>query len=175
MRAAALALAAVFAAAPLAGAAQSPTASTVAPTADPKDVASVDAITAALYAVISGPAGAKRDWNRLRSLFRPEGRMVPVVPRKEGGYATVVLTVEDYIARSGPRIEVEGFFERETFKRVERYQNIAHVFSGYDGRVTADGPVIMKGVNSFQLMFDGQRWWIANLIWDGTTPPGAPR
>ena len=35
------------------------------------DVASPDAIIAAAYDVISGPAGQKRDWNRMRSLFYP--------------------------------------------------------------------------------------------------------
>ena len=37
--------------------------------ARPADVASIDAIMRAVYEVISGPAGQKRDWNRMRSLF----------------------------------------------------------------------------------------------------------
>jgi hypothetical protein len=35
------------------------------------DVESIDAIIAAAYDVISGPAGQKRDWDRERSLFYP--------------------------------------------------------------------------------------------------------
>lgn len=140
------------------------------PAAAPADVASTNAITAALYDVISGPAGQKRDWPRLRSLFRPEARFVPVVA-KDGGFDTRVLTVEDYIARSGPRLEAEGFFERETSRREERYQNIAHVFSGYEARLMVGGPVIARGVNSIQLMHDGTRWWILNLAWDQERPP----
>ena len=42
--------------------------------ADPRDVESIDAIIAAAYDVISGPAGQKRDWNRERSLFYPGAR-----------------------------------------------------------------------------------------------------
>jgi len=34
--------------------------------ANPRDVESIDAIIAATYDVISGPAGQKRDWNRER-------------------------------------------------------------------------------------------------------------
>ncbi len=45
--------------------------STPRPTAKPSDVESVDAILKALYDVISGPAGQKRDWDRFRSLFLP--------------------------------------------------------------------------------------------------------
>ena len=39
------------------------------PAAHPQDVASVDAIIAALYDVISGDSGVVRDWDRFRSLF----------------------------------------------------------------------------------------------------------
>src|SRR5437764_9024260 len=45
--------------------------------ADPRDVGSIDAIIAAAYDVISGPAGQKRDWNRERSLFFPVARIMP--------------------------------------------------------------------------------------------------
>src|SRR5688572_26940736 len=57
-------------------AAQTPAAApaTQAPAADPKDVATMDAIVAALYDVISGPAGQKRNWDRFRSLFVPGAR-----------------------------------------------------------------------------------------------------
>ncbi len=50
-------------------------------TARPDDVKSMDAILAALYDVISGPAG-KRDWDRLRSLFHPNARMIPCAGRR---------------------------------------------------------------------------------------------
>ena len=47
------------------------------PEADPADVESIDAIIAALYDVISGPIGEKRDWDRFRSLFVPDARLIP--------------------------------------------------------------------------------------------------
>ena len=46
------------------------------------DVASVDAIITALYDVISGPAGGKRDWDRFRSLFIPEARLISSGPKR---------------------------------------------------------------------------------------------
>src|ERR1043165_2967002 len=68
--------------------AQSPTASSTpqapaagtpmqTPAADPKDVATMDSIVAALYDVISGPGGQKRNWDRFRSLFVPGARLIP--------------------------------------------------------------------------------------------------
>lgn len=60
------------------------------PAARAADVASIDAIIAALYDVISGPAGAPRDWDRMRSLFAPEGRMGAVGARPDGDRKSVV-------------------------------------------------------------------------------------
>src|SRR5580658_7280184 len=42
---------------------------------NPSDVDTVEHLVAALYDVISGPAGKPRDWDRFRSLFLPDGRL----------------------------------------------------------------------------------------------------
>jgi hypothetical protein len=49
------------------------------------------------YDVISGPAGKKCDWDRMRSLFVPGARLIPTGPRPTGGYGSRVLTVDEYI------------------------------------------------------------------------------
>src|SRR5271168_1097062 len=72
-------------------------AATPPPAARPADVASPDAIMAATYDVISGPAGQQRDWDRFRSLFVPGACLIPVVPRKTGGgFDTRVITPDEY-------------------------------------------------------------------------------
>lgn len=141
------------------------------PPASPADVASLDAIMTAVYDVISGPAGQLRSWDRMRSLFVPGARLIPAVPKKEGGAEARVLSVEDYIARSGPRMEKDGFFEREIARKVERFGNIAHVFSTYESRRTQnDAKPFARGINSFQLLKDGDRWWIVTIYWDSERP-----
>ncbi|HYM00656.1 MAG TPA: hypothetical protein VEZ90_17005, partial [Blastocatellia bacterium] len=47
------------------------------PQADRHDVDTMDHIMAAVYDVISGPAGQKRNWDRMRSLFVPGARLIP--------------------------------------------------------------------------------------------------
>ena len=54
------------------------------PAAAAKDVDSIDSIVAALYDVISGPAGKARDWNRMRSLFIPGAKLIPTGARPGG-------------------------------------------------------------------------------------------
>ncbi|MGZ4815450.1 MAG: hypothetical protein ACXVZV_08580 [Terriglobales bacterium] len=63
--------------------------------------------------------------------------------------------------------------EREIHRVTERFGNIAHVWSTYESRRTPDGPVIARGINSIELFWDGNRWWIANAIWDQETPTKA--
>ena len=74
------------------------------PAAKPEDVASIDAIINARYASISGPAGHARDWNRLRSPFLPEARMMPGGKRPADEVKSRMRGVGDY-APSGPVIE----------------------------------------------------------------------
>ena len=156
---------------------QSPTSAATAqtPAADPKDVATMDAIISAVYDVISGPAGQKRNWDRFRSLFVPGARLIPTGRNPQTGeVASRVRTPEEYITRSAPLLEQNGFFEREISRRTEKFGNIAHLFSTYESRHKAeDEKPFARGINSFQLMNDGKRWWIVTIFWqaeDDKTP-----
>lgn len=140
------------------------------PEARPADVASIDAIAAAVYDVISGPAWQKRDWDRMRSLFVPGARLIPVTQAGTSRSARV-LSVEDYITRSSAILEKDGFFEREIARRSEKFGDIAQLFSTYESRRKAEDPVpFIRGINSFQLMNDGKRWWIVTIFWQAERP-----
>ena len=140
------------------------------PPAAPEDVASIDAIIAAVYDVISGPAGQARDWQRFESLFAPGARLIPTRTR-DGGADAVVLTPAEYAQRSGPSLERNGFFEVEIARRTEQFGNIAHLFSTYESRRTAADPEpFARGINSMQLLRDGDRWWIVTIFWDSERP-----
>ncbi len=140
--------------------------------ADPADVASIDAIMKAVYDVISGDAGKPRDWDRFRTLFHKDARLIPSGKNAQTNVvAARVLSPEDYIKRAAPNMEKEGFFEREKARRVEIYGNIAHVFSTYESfRSLSDKKPFMRGINSFQLFNDGTRWWVITIFWQGETP-----
>ena len=137
--------------------------------ANPSDVSSLDAIIAAAYDVISGPAGRKWDWERERSLFVPGARLIPTAmePGKTaGGLSPQLLTVDDYIARVEAYFAKEGFYEREVARRVEQFGRIAHVWSTYESRHhPGDAKPFMRGINSIQLFDDGARWWIVTIYW----------
>jgi hypothetical protein len=123
------------------------------------DRAGIDATMKAVYGVISGPAGQKRDFDKMRALFAP-GALLRVIGPKgiRGG------TLEDYIAKSGPVLEKEGFTEKELARRTEVYGNLASVWSSYDGR-TASGSFHERGINSFQLVKVDGKWLVASILW----------
>lgn len=139
--------------------------------ADPSDVESVDAIVAAVYDVISGPAGEARDWDRWRSLYIPEARIISVSPRSEGGFSHLVWTPEDYVRIAGPSLEQRGFFEDEIGRTQEEFGPVVHLFSAYQSRRTRDDPEpYSRGINSFQLMHDGGRWWVVTIYFTSERP-----
>jgi hypothetical protein len=147
---------------------QSTTETPAMPAANPADVASMDAIIAAVYDVISGPAGKKRDWDRMRSLFIPGARLIPTGPRPAGGYGSRVLTVDEYIGRASGVFDKEGFYEKEVARQTELFGQIAHAFSTYESRHSPDeAKPFQRGINSIQLMNDGKRWWIVTIFWQG--------
>src|SRR5215831_9172006 len=105
--------------------------------ANPADVSSVNAIIAAVYDVISGPAGQKRNWDRMRTLFIPEAHMIATGKRANGEFVKRVMSVEDYINNSGPVLEKDGFFEKEIGRKTEEYGNIVQLFSTYESKRAA--------------------------------------
>ena len=145
---------------------------TLAPVANPRDVESIDAIIAAVYDVISGPAGQPRDWNRFRSLMSPHARLIPTgISRATGQAVHPALTADEYVSQVGPQLESGGFYERELGRKVERYGNIVHLMSAYDSKRTLqDAQPFTRGVNSFQLWFDGRRWWVLTIFWEAESP-----
>ncbi|KGI78414.1 hypothetical protein LF63_0107025 [Oleiagrimonas soli] len=136
------------------------------PPARASDVKSMNAIMHAVYDVISGPAGQARDWDRFRSLFLPGARLIAVQRDKQGADHALTLTPETFAEKAGPYMREHGFFERETHRSVDRYGAVAQVFSTYASRhAKSDAKPFQRGINSFQLYYDGHRWWVVTIYW----------
>ena len=142
------------------------------PVAKPEDVHSIDAIVNALYSVISGPKGQARDWDRMRSLFLPDGRLIPARADRDTHRAdAIILSIDGYIERSSPTMTASGFFERGIHNDVEQFGNIAHVWSTYESRHdSSDAMPFARGINSIQLLKSGDRYYIIEVVWDSERP-----
>jgi len=142
------------------------------------DVDSVDHLVAALYNVISGSAGQRRDWDRFRSLFLPDGLLgairpdAPATSDQPARKSDIVFrSPEGYVERNDPYFKTHGFFERSIANRVEEFGNLVHVWSTYESRHAADdAKPFTRGVNSIQIVHAQGRYWLASVLWDDERP-----
>lgn len=133
------------------------------------DVESIDAIITAVYDAISGDAGEARNWDRFNSLFVADASLSLVAASVEG-FTRYVTNPQTYGITSGPILERDGFHEEEIHRVTEQYGQIAHVFSTYTSkRNKQDAEPFARGINSFQLMYDGSRWWVVSIFWQSET------
>ena len=140
------------------------------PMADPADVESIDAIITAVYESISGDAGVPRDWDRFRSLFLPQARLMQVTSQhgQNGRSSSVAsITPDEFATNASGSFAAEGFYENEIGSVTEQYGDIAHRFSSYASFRTDDPEEepFNRGINSFQLLYDGDRWWVLSIFW----------
>ncbi len=136
-----------------------------------RDAQHIETAVAAIYACISGPAGAPRNWARFRYLHRSDARSLRTVVDADGRPRAEAFDVEAYIANVEPFFAKNDFFEIEIAHRIERFGQVAHVWSLYEARSAPDSPTLLKrGANSIQLFHDGARWWIVSTIWDNERP-----
>lgn len=131
----------------------------------------MDGILTALYESISGPKDAPRDWERFRTLFGPNARMIPTGVGQNGRANLRNWSLDEYIAAAAPGLMARGFFEREIGRTTTSFGNVHHVMSVYDSKFTlADEKPFQRGINSIQLFHGGERWYILTVMWDSERP-----
>jgi hypothetical protein len=136
------------------------------------DVRSIGAIMIAIYDVISGPAG-ERDWNRFRSLMLPQARLTESSVDEHGKHIVHLWSVDEFIATTKPLFAANPFYEHAIVNRVERFGNVAQVFTSYASRSEPSATPFQRGINSMQLVYDGKRWWVLSILWDIDRPGNA--
>jgi hypothetical protein len=134
------------------------------------DVGTIDSVITTLYAVISGPVGAPRQWDRFHSLMHPQARLIPTGCDTAGACRARIMTPAEYQQRADSLLVALGFTELELKRTTERYGAIAHAFSSYQSFRRGETTPFSRGINSIQLFWDGQRWWIMSIFWDAERP-----
>ena len=124
-----------------------------------------------MYAMISGPTGP-RDWSRHHNCFHPEGRMVRTWIDEQGRPAHKTMSLEEYARDTAPYFATNDFFEIEIARRIDRFGNVAHVWSAYEARSAPDeAEPERRGVNTIQLVKDAEKGWrIIHMCWDNERP-----
>lgn len=74
-------------------------------------------------------------------------------------------TIADFIELMNDPYYEQGFLEQEINKVYDEYNGIAQVFQSFYAK-DAEG-IEERGINSYQLVFFNDRWWIVSLLWIG--------
>jgi len=130
--------------------------------ADSRAVTSIDGIVNEVLNIISGEQGKQRDWEQFRNLFLPTAQFAVLYHKDNGSKLINTLTLEEFVRMAGQAYQNDGFLEYEISQHVDEYNGIAQVFQSYYAK---ELEIEEKGINSFQLVHDGKRWWIFNVLW----------
>src|ERR1700688_1569521 len=128
------------------------------------DAQTIDSLMHALYECVTCNPGATPQFERDRALFVENPLIYADRP---GGMRR--LTLDEWMAGAEP-ILTQGFYEAEIARREMRFGRIAHVTSVYETRLRKDAPLLKRGINSLQLLWEGERWWILSVVWDNERP-----
>jgi hypothetical protein len=115
-----------------------------------------DGIPAALDAAITGPAD--KDRACMKALLIPEAR---VMFGTDGVPSYSIQTLDDWIARVKARGHVT-LEEKQVKFHIERYGNIAHLWSSYALR--SDGKQVARGINSIQAINEAGGWRVTSIL-----------
>jgi hypothetical protein len=120
-----------------------------------------------LYAVISFEDGDDPNWAGLEAVFSKHARITRITP--EG---TDHLDASSFLAMTRNMVEIgayTSFYEFEVARSVERFGDIAQVWSLYETRRNKDArEALGRGVNSIQLIREQDTWRVLGLLWDET-------
>jgi hypothetical protein len=137
--------------------------------AAPADVKSVDAIMHATYDVISGPQGEARNWPRFLSLFAPGARLIRTAHDSTGTHLAV-MTPQEFVDHATVVLAKMPFYEGEISRKEDTFGAVTQIFSTYASHhAPADKP-FARGINSFQLFYDGTRYYVVTIYWDAERP-----
>jgi len=129
-------------------------------------VSTLDGILKAYYDVVTVKKGEKVSYQRDSCLHIKNAGVGILETGKDGKIKLHYITLKAYHKSSDAQLEKEGFYEVEISRKVEHFGAVYHVWSTYETRHTADGPIIGRGINSIELYFDGTRFWITSWSFD---------
>ncbi len=118
-----------------------------------------EGIPAAFDAAFSGPAD--KDRACMKALLIPEARLMFVSLGTDGAPTYRLESLDDWTARTKAR--GHALLEEKQLKyHVERYGNIAHLWSSYELHI--DGKQGPRGINSIQAIKEAGGWRVTGIL-----------
>lgn len=129
---------------------------------DTNIVKTIEGTIGETYKIITGERGKNRNWEAFRQLFTPDAQISVLVHDTTGRGIVKTYTLEEFVRIGMKYYEEDGFIEYPLKTIIHEYNGIANVFQSYYAK---ELDIEEEGVNSLQLIFDGERWWITSILW----------
>lgn len=128
------------------------------------DWASPRSIVQALHETVSAGPGEDRDWDRYRDLFL-DGAKFSMAIRSARMPGIMAATPEELIDQTEASYASTGFHEIPLVVEIAEFGAMAVVTNSFEVRLRRDDPEpLLRGLNHFQLLHDGERWWIVSNV-----------
>lgn len=128
----------------------------------------IEGITDKMIELISGDIGEERDWDEYRNLFLPTAQKKSIGTAKDGSKRVRVSNLEEFVRNVGPLYARDGFEEYAIGLTINEFNGIATAFQSYYCKNLL-GTYEKRGINSYQLVYKDDRWWIANTLFTSET------
>lgn len=124
-----------------------------------------EGVAAKMLEFISFEKDEVKDWDEYRNLFLPGAQKLSFRPKDGESLRRQVsaMNIEEFVRYAGPGYPKSGFEEYVIGLDVKEFNGIASVFQSFYCK-TLDGSYEARGVNSYQLVFLNNRWWIASTM-----------
>ena len=127
--------------------------------------AAIQSLVEQFFAAVSFPEGGAPQYERIRDLFIPEGRLI-----KNSGDVPEISDLDAFIAPRQALVDegrLTAFEEVELASRTEAFGNIAHRLSTYEKRGVQDGVAFSAiGVITTQFIATPEGWRMTTMAWD---------
>ena len=128
------------------------------------EIEAVNATIEKLFNAISFEKGTTPSIHEIKHLFINGGLLINYNEEQPQTF-TVEAFVEHFKKLCEERI-LEGLEDREVHHKTKVYDRIAHRYSFYEARVTPTEDPFAVGVNSIQLIKEGEHWKVSSMIWN---------
>ncbi len=124
-----------------------------------------EGITAKMLEFISFEKGETKDWDEYRNLFLPTAQKISLRPSEGQPLSRQVRSrnIEEFVRYAGPQYPKDGFEEIVIGVDVQEFNGIATVFQSFYCK-NLNGTYEARGINSYQLVYLNNRWWIASTM-----------
>jgi len=129
----------------------------------------IKGITDKMLELISVPIGEDPDWHEYRNLFIATTQKNSFNPKAKPGREVLSLNLEEFIRNVGPLYGRDGFEEVSIGLTYHEYNGIAIAFQAYHCKNLL-GTYEMRGVNTYQLVYKEDRWWIVSGLFVNEDP-----